>query len=68
MVDLKCVESAKNDLVKQLDGELLTLLEAIIPEAKKCEAAKSLVKQCVHRNADRFLDMSSKINKQEEKK
>lgn len=68
MLDISCVESAKNDLVKQLDGELLTLIEAVVSDKQSCEAVKSLVKQCVHRNADRFLDMSSKISKQEEKK
>lgn len=42
--------------IKQLEGQLLTLCDAIFAEEKQCESAKSLVRTTLHHWVDRRME------------
>ena len=51
-IRVECVVSQLDNLGSDLLGELLTIVEAIVPEKQRVESAKSLVKQALWRRVN----------------
>lgn len=68
MLSIECISAITDRLGNQLCGEVLTVIEAILPDRKQAESAKALVKQAIWRNVQSCRDHLIETNTDEEVK